>query len=271
MSGSGVKLNIRLINNKPPQPTNYYAPPTDQVEESDKSLDRICVATQAANAVARRMSTQYSEVRFAMLLVTATHDRLPTKLDCKSKLYYSGTKIRNFKREARTQGRSALQSQMAWKQDQKLTRIRTICKQGANPQITPCTPSSPVEHQAAPPTHDVMDAQTADTHSHLKPMSEEELKKGVLNGSIPSAAYDTACTSHAGMPCDPFIQTNTPSTNVFALADNYPIPGSNVAKLHHDVCEPARTVYMFPYLTNNSLLSGGNFAQAGYASVCDDK
>ena len=102
-------------------------------------------------------------------------------------------------------------------------------------------------------------------------MSKEELKKGVLNGSILSAAYDTSCTSHAGMPGDPFIQTNTPSTKVFTLADNYPIPGSDMAKLHHNLREPARTVDMVPSLTENSLLSGEKFAQARYVSVWDDK
>ena len=73
------------------------------------------------------------------------------------------------------------------------------------------------------------------------------------------------------MPGNPFIQTNTPSTKVFELADNYPIPRSNVAKFHHNVRKPARTVDMVPSLTNNSLLSGGKFAQAGYVSVCEDK
>ena len=256
LSGSHVKLNFRLMNNKTPQPTNDYASLTDQVEESDKSLDRICVATQADNAVAQRMSAENAEVRFATLLVKATHDRAPTQPYYKPKLYYTGTEIQNFKREARTQGRSTLQSQMAWEKDQKLTRLRTIWKQGANPQIAPCTPSSPVAPQVAPPTHALMDAQTADTHTHLGPMSEEELNKGVLNGSIPSAAYDTACTSHSGMPGNPFIQTNTLSKNVFALADNYPIPGSNVANLHYDVRKTARTVDMVPSLTKNSLLSG---------------
>ena len=123
----------------------------------------------------------------------------------------------------------------------------------------------------APPTHALMDAQTSDTNSYLGPMSEEELKKGVLNGSIPSAAYDTACTSHAVMPGNPFIQTNTPSTKVFELADNYPITGSNVAKLHPDVHKPACIVDMVPSLTKISLLSGGNFSQAGYISVCNYK
>ena len=58
---------------------------------------------------------------------------------------------------------------------------------------------------------------------------------------------------------------------MFALADNYPISGSNVAKLHHKVRKPARTVEMVPSLTNNSLLSGGKFTQAEYVSVCKDK
>ena len=73
------------------------------------------------------------------------------------------------------------------------------------------------------------------------------------------------------MPGDPYIQTRKPSTKIFAIANNYAIPGSNVAKLHHDVREPARTVDMVLSLTNNSLLSGGKFAQAGYVAVCDDK
>ena len=93
----------------------------------------------------------------------------------------------------------------------------------------------------------------------------------MLNGSIPSAAYDTACTSHAEMVEDPFIQTNKPSTKIFALADGHATAGSNVEKLHHNVREPARTVDMVPAFKENSLLSGGNFSQAGYVTVCDDK
>ena len=89
---------MQLINNKTPQPTNYYAPLTDQVEESDKLLDRICVANQEANAVARRTSAEDAEVRFVTLLVTATHNRAPTQPDSKPKLYYYVTEIHDFKR-----------------------------------------------------------------------------------------------------------------------------------------------------------------------------
>ena len=93
----------------------------------------------------------------------------------------------------------------------------------------------------------------------------------MLNGSILSAVYDTVCNSHTGMVDDPFIQTNRPSTKIFALADGHATAGSNVAKLHHNVREPARTVDMVPVLKKKSLLSGGKFAQVGYVSVCDDK
>ena len=172
-SGSGVNLNIRLINNKTPQPTNYYPPLTDQLEKSDKSLDRICVVTQADNDVVQRTSTEEAEVRFANILVTATHDRAPTQPDSKPILYYTVTKIHDFKREVRTQGRSTLQSQMAWNKNQKLTRLRTIWKQGANPHIYLCGPGSPMAPQVAPPTYALMDAQTVDIHSPLEPMSEE--------------------------------------------------------------------------------------------------
>ena len=85
----------------------------------------------------------------------------------------------------------------------------------------------------------------------LGPMTEDELIKGFLDGSIPSTAYDTACTLKAGMPGDPYIQTGTPSTKIFALANDYAIPGSNVVKLYHDVREPEHTVDMVPSLTNN--------------------
>ena len=43
-------------------------------------------------------------------------------------------------------------------------------------------------------------------------LTENKLREGVLNGSIPSAAYDTACTSNSGMVGDPFIQIVQPYT-----------------------------------------------------------
>ena len=101
------------------------------------------------------------------------------------------------------------------------------------------------------------------------PLTKTHLKSGVLDGSIALAACDTACTSNAGTIGDPFIQTNQPSTKVFALADGYRTPTTNMAKLHHPVREPSRTVDMVPSLANQSLLSGIKFVKAGYISICN--
>ena len=99
--------------------------------------------------------------------------------------------------------------------------------------------------------------------------TKQKLKGGVFNGSIPSAAYDTACTSNAGMVGDPFIQTNQPSTKVFSVADVRQTPGSKISKLHHPVRKPAHSVDMVPSLAGQSLLSGAKYAEAGYISVCN--
>ena len=70
-------------------------------------------------------------------------------------------------------------------------------------------------------------------------LTEQDLKGGVIDGSIYSDAYDTACTSNAGMVGDPFIQTGQPCTQVFTVADGHLTPGSTMEKLHHPVQEPA--------------------------------
>ena len=67
----------------------------------------------------------------------------------------------------------------------------------------------------------------------------------------------------------PFIPTGQKSTKIFALADCHLTPATTIAKLEHNVREPARTVDMVPALANQSLLSGGKFAEAGYISICN--
>ena len=110
-------------------------------------------------------------------------------------------------------------------------------------------------------------ASLTDTRS----LTEKKLREGVLNGSIPSAAYDLACNSNAGMVGDPFIQTGRPSTKVFTVAYGHKTLGSTEAKLHHPEREPARTVEMVPALTDQSLLSGNKIPQAGYVTICDNQ
>ena len=51
--------------------------------------------------------------------------------------------------------------------------------------------------------------------SNLNDAMEIEVREGILNGTIPSVAYDTAATSSCGKYGDPFISTGHLSTKVF--------------------------------------------------------
>ena len=103
---------------------------------------------------------------------------------------------------------------------------------------------------------------------HLQ-LHEHWIKQGVLNGSIPSAAWDTACTSNAGKVGGPLIPTALQSNKVFAHADGHTTPATIVALLKHNLREAARTVHIVPALAHQSLLSGGRFANVGYISILD--
>ena len=94
-------------------------------------------------------------------------------------------------------------------------------------------------------------------------LTEQHAKHGVLEGSIPSAAWYTACTSHAGLVGDPFIQTNSKSTKIFALADGHPTPAITIALLENKIREPVCNLNMIPALSNQSLLSRCKFAEVG--------
>ena len=89
----------------------------------------------------------------------------------------------------------------------------------------------------------------------------------MLEGGIPSAAWDTEYTYQSGMVGDPYIQKKCMSTNIFALADGHPTQETNIAMLDHRVRDPVHTVNMDLYLANQYPPSGGKIAEAGYVSV----
>ena len=108
-----------------------------------------------------------------------------------------------------------------------------------------------------------------DVQFHHMTLTEQQIKHGVLDDSIPSSSWYTACASHVGLVGDPFIQTNRKSTKIFSLADGYPTPATTITLLEHKIREPVCNVNMIPELANQSLLSGGKFVEAGNVSVCD--
>ena len=73
------------------------------------------------------------------------------------------------------------------------------------------------------------------TLTETKALTEQKLREGVLNSSIPLAAYNIACTSNSGIVGDLFIQNGRSYTKVFTVADGHKTPGSTEAKLHHPV------------------------------------
>ena len=116
-------------------------------------------------------------------------------------------------------------------------------------------------------TFDIPAYRTSQNANH----TETELNKVVLNGSIASAVWGTACTSNTSKISDPFIQTSQPSTKVIFVADSRRHAGTNIAKLHHPVRDPARTVDMVPTHADQYHLSGCKFSNAGYISICGNK
>jgi hypothetical protein len=83
------------------------------------------------------------------------------------------------------------------------------------------------------------------------------------------AVSDTGATSHAFLLSAPLIPTNI-STTVFHLPNDAMAAATKIHKLHHKLCEPARTVNIVPSLMGNSLLSTVKTVQAGYTAIYDD-
>ena len=104
-----------------------------------------------------------------------------------------------------------------------------------------------------------------------KPLTEAQVKRGVLNVAILSAISNTGATSSVGLVSNPYIPTGIKSTKLFHVPNGSTAPASDVCKLEHKLRDPARTVDIFPGLVNASLLSTSKLASAGYITVYDGK
>jgi hypothetical protein len=101
---------------------------------------------------------------------------------------------------------------------------------------------------------------------------EQIIKKGVLNGSIPSIVTDSAATSSVGTPtATPLIPTGRISNKIFQLPDGTRAAAGTVSELVHNVWKPAKDVHIVPSIESNSLLSTAKFAEAGYITFFDNE
>ena len=213
IAGCGATSNIVTSIKFKPKNTyraNYYTPLTDRVEDPETPQPPTD-ALFTLNHVGLHQN-QPLQSHFSGKIITATHNRLVNQPEAKTTIYYTATEINTFKNVSKAKGHKHLQPHPDWKMAQQLIMLKT-----------------PKQELA-------------------KPLTEQHLKEGVLNGAIPSEAWDTACTSNVGRIGDPIIQTDEPSKKIFALVDEYPAAGSNFAKLYHNVRDPACTVDMVPAL-----------------------
>jgi hypothetical protein len=104
-------------------------------------------------------------------------------------------------------------------------------------------------------------------------MTEQQLKAGVRDGSIPSAVVDTGATSSIGTTKDKcrnaFIPTGRQSIKAFHMPNGTVEVATDVDKLHHNVRHPAKDIHIIPGIKRDLLLSMEEFAGANYNAIFD--
>jgi len=100
-----------------------------------------------------------------------------------------------------------------------------------------------------------------------------ELKQGVLDGSIPSAIADSGATSSVGTKRDKkrnaFVATGRQSDKAFRMPNGEVEEASDMDELQHNVRHPAKDVHIVPGIERDSLLSIPKFADANYVTIFD--
>ena len=81
-----------------------------------------------------------------------------------------------------------------------------------------------------------------------KGISLHGLKRGIMDGTVPSACADTGATSSAGTPTDPFKTCGIKSTKVFSMPTGTKAPATEPKELLLDVDVPANEVHIVPNL-----------------------
>ncbi len=104
-------------------------------------------------------------------------------------------------------------------------------------------------------------------------MTEQQLKAGVRNGSIPSTVANTGATLSIGITKDKcrnaFIPTGRQSTKAFHMPNGTVEAAMDVDELHHDVHHPVKDIHIVQGIKRDSLLSMAKFADANYIAIFD--
>ena len=100
-----------------------------------------------------------------------------------------------------------------------------------------------------------------------------DLKQGVLDGSIPLAIADSGATLSVGTKRDKkrnaFLVTGRQSDKAFRMPNGKVEKATSMDKLQHNVRHPAKDVHIVPGIERDSLLSIPKFADANYIVIFD--
>ena len=102
------------------------------------------------------------------------------------------------------------------RQDIKLCKLRGCLQRPETMQTAEMWSNNQAKRRPTTMPTDKACTAGANTAQPLQ-ISKAALKTGVLDGAIPSAVYNMACTSNVGVPGDPFIPTDEASTKVLRL------------------------------------------------------
>ena len=100
-------------------------------------------------------------------------------------------------------------------------------------------------------------------------VDDEELRRGIMDGTIPSTIADSGATSGVGTKDDPSRRTGEPSDKRFILPSGEVIQATEKAEYPFNVRAPANKLHITPGVSQHSLLSTGKYADANYITVFD--
>ena len=99
--------------------------------------------------------------------------------------------------------------------------------------------------------------------------NDNEMRCGVLNGTIPSTVPDSGASSSIGTADDACQRTGLQSNKVFNLPSRQAVAASELSEYPFKVRNPAPQVHIIPGVTSNSLMSINQFSVADYITVFD--
>jgi hypothetical protein len=100
-------------------------------------------------------------------------------------------------------------------------------------------------------------------------VDDEELRQGIMDGTIPSMIADSGATSGVGTKDDPSHRTGEPSNKQFILPSGQLIQATEKAEYLFDIRAPANKLHITLSVSQHSLLSTGKYADANYITMFD--